>query len=165
MKGKLLSMFKKASESNDLLETPLDKINCYKLLCDEKVKFIENIHVVMFKYIYEGQDSVLMFFALPINLNKESKNIDSVKHISERIIDLIEDIEHELVTIDFMDLREEKKDKMVYIIAIKKIIGENGDKNRDEKIMAKVRENIEKMRKRKERRRKGERKNKEKTLE
>ena len=70
----------------------------------------------MFNCKYDDKDAVLMLFSIPIN----SKEVGS-KHISERVMEVIENVEECFTTVDFSSSREVKEDKFVYMVVVKKV--------------------------------------------
>lgn len=80
---------------------------------------IDNNNVCMYKCKYEDYDSIMMIFSIPMN-----KDIKGGAHITERIMDVIKNVEDCFVTTSYMNSLEVKDDKFVYVTIIKKI-GEN----------------------------------------
>jgi len=79
-----------------------------------------NSNAFMFKYNYENCDSILMIFAVPFSLRTDNKS-GHVKHISERIMEIVGLLENSFIELDHMFCREVKEDKSFYLVAIKKI--------------------------------------------
>lgn len=103
----------------------VEEIDFYSLLCkstaNNQLYKILTSNVSMFNYKYENDDSVLIFFSIPVSLNTDNISQQDNKHISERIMDILKIIEECFVTVDYMDLKNIKEDKFVYMIIIKKL--------------------------------------------
>jgi len=104
----------------------LNEINYYNLVCkaaSQDLLFnISSNNVCMFNYVYENNDSILMLFSVPITSSNEKD-----KHISERIMDIIKQTEECFITLDYVNSKEVKDDKFIYITMVKNINKENGD--------------------------------------
>jgi len=87
---------------------------------DQVLKYNNN-NVYLFRYKYDNTDSILMIFAIPVE-----SDID--QSLSERIFDVLKDIECTFVTLDYRNLKEEKS--FTFLTVIKKI--EKGDFLEDE---------------------------------
>ena len=72
-------------------------------------------NVCMFNY---NENSVLMIFSIPIRSAAEG---DENKHVSERMMDIVKNIEDIFVTVDSMTANEVKEDKVIYLTVIKKV--------------------------------------------
>lgn len=72
-------------------------------------------NVCMFNY---GEDSVLIIFSIPL---KSSVEGDENKHVSERMMDIVKNIEDIFTTVDSMSVEEVKEDKVFYLTIIKKV--------------------------------------------
>lgn len=98
-----------------------DDIDFYSLLCkstaNNKLYKFFSCNLSMFNFKFENNDSILMIFSIPFNLNNDQEN----KHISERIIDILKTVEECFITIDYMELKSVKEDKFSYMVVIKKI--------------------------------------------
>jgi len=120
--SRLRMYYDEAIKEENIMRENLEDINYYNLLCksislNKFYKFF-NANLSMFRYLYEGNDSVLMVFSIPIQSNKDEKD---KKHITERIMELVEILEKAFVTIDYMTLQEVKEDKFYYLnVIIKK---------------------------------------------
>jgi hypothetical protein len=77
----------------------------------------------MFKYTYENEDSILIIFSIPASLNTESISVNQQdnKHISERIMDILKIVEECFITVDYMDLKNIKEEKFLYMVIVKKL--------------------------------------------
>jgi len=116
---KLRMLYNDTIKEENIMKENLEDINYYNLLCksiaaNKFYKFF-NANLSLFKFLYEGDDSVLMVFSIPIQANKDEKD---KKHITERIMEIVESLERVFVTIDYMTLQEVKEDKYYYLNAI-----------------------------------------------
>ena len=73
-------------------------------------------NLCMFNCLYEGVDSVMMIFYIPINSNDSG-----AKNVAERVMEVVEIAEDCFVTLDYTKSEEVKEDKFIYVTAIKKI--------------------------------------------
>jgi hypothetical protein len=73
-------------------------------------------NVCMFNYTFEGVDSVMMLFSIPVNSNETG-----AKNIAERVMEVIAGVEECFITTDFVKSEEIKEDKFVYVTVIKKV--------------------------------------------
>lgn len=119
---RLRMLFDETIQEENIMRENIDDINYYNLLCksiaaNKFYKFF-NSNLSLFRYVYEGNDSVLMIFSIPIQSNKDEKD---KKHITERIMEIVKSLEKTFVTIDYMTLQEVKEDKYYYLnVIIKK---------------------------------------------
>ena len=70
----------------------------------------------MFNCKYQDEDAVIMIFSIPINSGESG-----AKNIAERVMRVITEIEECFITLDFVKSEEVKEDKLIYIIAVKKV--------------------------------------------
>ena len=120
IKEKLKEIFESTVDSDAKYLGSVKDIDYYTLLCksaakDRLFKLMGN-NMCMFNCKYDDYDSVLMLFSIPVN----SKEIGS-KHISERVMEVIESVEDCFTTIDFSSSKEVKEDKFVYMVVVKKL--------------------------------------------
>lgn len=106
----------------------IEEIDFYSLFCkstaNNQLYRIFSCNLSMFNYEFEGQDSILIIFSIPISLNLDVKidgNQQENKHISERIMEIVRVVEECFVTVDYMDLKNVKEDKFMYMIIVKKL--------------------------------------------
>lgn len=115
---RLREIFKKTIGTDLRYNGTIEDIDYFNLSCKaaskEMMYKILGSHVFMFNYIYETDDAVLMMFFIPIN--SES----GTKHIAERVMEIIENVEKCFITLDYSDSREVKDEKFVYVTIIKK---------------------------------------------
>ena len=124
---KLLELFSSTIESNNFkYNGPIDKIDYYSLMCraatNNSLISLLNSNVCMFNYNLQEKPSVLILFAIPIVLEEKEKT--KVKHITERIMEVVELMEKCFVTLDAMNSEEVKTEKFVYLTSVKKVIEE-----------------------------------------
>ena len=107
------------SNEENVFDGNFEEIDFYSMMC--KASTMDNLYkmltanVCMFNYKYNGKDSVLIVFSIPVSVTADV----STKHISERVMDIVDCIEKCLTTTDYLDMKEIKEDKFVYITAIK----------------------------------------------
>jgi len=121
-KDKIVELYNNTIKSGNVYNGDLDNINFFALICNAKEDQLFKIgqcNGCMFKYKYEGKNSVLFVFSMPINLNSDN---GENKHISERVIDIVRILEECFVTIDYLNSVENREEKFVYITAVKKNI-------------------------------------------
>lgn len=99
-----------------------NEIDYYSLLCsaigNNKMHKMFNCNLCSFNCEFEGEDSVIMIFSVPITTQSE---VPDKKHSSERIMDIIKIVEECFINIDLMKFKEVKSDKFSYITIIKKV--------------------------------------------
>jgi len=127
VREKLMEIFEATVDSDSKYSGSVTDMDYYTLLCksaakDRLFKLMGN-NMCMFNCKYDEGDAVLMLFSIPVN----TKEIGS-KHISERVMEVIENVEACFTTIDFSSSREVKEDKFVYMVVIKKL-DRKGDLN------------------------------------
>lgn len=120
VREKLKEIFEATIDSDAKYTGCVTEIDYYTLLCksaskDRLFKLMGN-NMCMFNCKYDDKDAVLMLFSIPIN----SKEVGS-KHISERVMEVIENVEECFTTVDFSSSREVKEDKFVYMVVVKKV--------------------------------------------
>jgi hypothetical protein len=120
VREKLKEIFEATVDSDSKYSGSFTDIDYYSLLCksaakDRLFKLMGN-NMCMFNCKYDENDAVLMLFSIPVN----TKEIGS-KHISERVMEVIENVEACFTTTDFSSSRDVKEDKFVYMVVIKKL--------------------------------------------
>lgn len=126
---RLKQIYENTIESGLKYTGNIEDIDFYSLFCkstaNNQLYKIFSCNLSMFNYEFESSDSILIIFSIPITLNLDSKmengNQPENKHISERIMDILRIIEETFVTVDYMDLKNVKEDKFMYMIIVKKI--------------------------------------------
>jgi len=116
IENKLKTCFKNIVKNGYEYQCNLKKIDYFKamMLASDKNQNLQygNNNVYLFKHRYNNNDCVLMIFAIPI----ESED---PKSLSERIFDVLKEIECIFVTLDYRNLKEEKP--YVFLTVVKKI--------------------------------------------
>ncbi len=128
---RLKQIFESTVESGLKYDGNIDEIDFYSLFCkstaNNQLYKLFSCNLSMFKYTYENDDSVLIIFSIPISLNLdriENGNQQENKHISERIMEILRIVEECFIVVDYMDLKNIKEDKFVYMVIVKKLKGE-----------------------------------------
>lgn len=123
VKERLNELFDQAIDSDLKFEGELTDMNYFNLFTSaaskDQLYKIAGSNVCMFNYDFEGKDSILFIFSLPINSPQESGQ----KNIAERVMKIVKLIEDTFVSVDFLESNEVKEDKFVYVTAVKKLNG------------------------------------------
>lgn len=118
---RLQDIYDSTIESETKVKIDIKEIDYYSLLCNSignnKMHKMFNCNICSFNCEFEGEDSVIMIFAVP--LSTQSENVDK-KHSSERVMDIIKVVE-ETFKVDYMNFKEVKEDKFAYLTIIKKV--------------------------------------------
>jgi hypothetical protein len=124
-KERLTQIFESTIDSGSIYNGNIDEIDFYSLLCkstsNNQLYKILSCNLSMFNYKFEDEDSVLIIFSIPSSLNIDKIQNQENKHISERIMDIIQLVEECFITVDYMNLKTVKEDKFVYMTIVKKI--------------------------------------------
>jgi len=117
---KLKDIFENTIDSDLKFEGNLKNLEYYSMFCkaaseNQLHKIIGN-NVCMFNYYYKKEDSIIMLFSLPINIDESG-----AKTVAERVMEVITLIEECFITLEFVKSEEVQEDRFVYITAIKKI--------------------------------------------
>jgi hypothetical protein len=117
---KLREIFDNTIEFGSKYDGAHKTIDYYNLFCraaanDQMHKLMGN-NMCMFNYSFNGDESVMMLFSIPINPNETG-----AKNIADRVMEVIANIEDCFITIDYTKSEEVKEDKVVYITSIKRI--------------------------------------------
>ena len=122
VRKRIKDIFSSTSEDGVKWSGSLDNLDYYSLICraaSNNVLFnLDKNNVCMFKYSYDDKDAILMLFSVPINLENENK------HITERVMEIIQILEENFITLDYLETKELKEEKFQYITAVK-ILDEN----------------------------------------
>lgn len=120
---KLQQLFDSTLEKDLKFEGDLSDMNYYNLICkasaNDSLHNIMSNNLCMFKCKYKDHDSVMMIFSVPVNPE------NNTRHISERVMDVIREVEECFITLDYVNSKEVKEDKFVYITVVKKVNGDN----------------------------------------
>ena len=116
---KLKEFFDRTVENGPSYKGPLTEMDYYALICkgasNESLVTIKKSNVSMFNYEYDGTESILILFAIPMNTSEGGK------HIAERVMDMLKLIEECFTTVDYSNSKEVKEDKFVYLTVVKKL--------------------------------------------
>lgn len=120
VKTKLREIFDTTIELGIKYDGAYKSIDYYNLFCkaasqDQMYKLMGN-NMCMFNYSFDGEDSVMMLFSIPINPNETG-----AKSIADRVMEVIANVEDCFITTDYTKSEEVKEDKVVYVTTIKKI--------------------------------------------
>jgi len=120
---RLRDIFSTVQEAGLVYTGTLEDIDYYSILCkataNNRLFKMFSCNLCMFAYKYQNEDAVLIIFSVPIAVNQEVTGEN--KHMSERMVDVLKVIEDCFVTVDYMNSKEVKEDKFVYITIVKKI--------------------------------------------
>lgn len=123
VKKKMTDLFEQVIESNLKYDVDIEDINYFNLFCKAVSKNathkMVNSDMCMFNYVFEGADSMLIVFSIPINSPEESGQ----KSIADRVMRIVKLLEDSFVKLDFLTSEEVKEDKVVYVTAVKKLNG------------------------------------------
>ena len=130
-KERFRQIFESTIDSGISYTGDLENIDFYSMLCkstsNNQLYKILNCNLSMFNYKYQEADSILIIFSLPNSLNSDNVSSHDNKHISERIMEILQIVEECFITVDFMDLKSVKEEKFVYMTIIKKIKDEDNE--------------------------------------
>jgi len=124
---KLKKAFGQTVEDGIKYDGSLSEIDYYSLFCkaaaNDQLHRILGNNFCMFYCGYEDSPTVMMIFAIPINTEEESGG----KYVAERVMEVVKKVEDCFITLDYVDSREVKEDKFVYVTVLKKIEKEGED--------------------------------------
>jgi ABC-type uncharacterized transport system substrate-binding protein len=116
-KNILLERYESTIKNGVKFEGNLEEINYFKTFSKADAKNqmfkMHGCNVCMLNY---KDDSVLIIFAIPIRSAVEG---DENKHVSERMMDVVKNIEDVFISVESMTASEVKEDKMIYLTIIK----------------------------------------------
>ena len=73
------------------------------------------MNTCMFNFVHENQDSVIVIFSIP---NGEES---STKYVADKVMDIVELGESIFITLDYINSKEIKDEKFIYVTIIKKL--------------------------------------------
>jgi len=118
---RLREIFDLTVESDLKNDSSLEDMNYYNIMCKAASKNVLfklfGSNLCMFNYTYEGNEAILMLFSIPLS---ESSG-PGAKHIAERVMEVVENVEGVFTTVDYMESKEVKEDRFVYVTIVKKI--------------------------------------------
>ena len=104
IQDRLLRIFNETIEEGEYLDKELDEIDgfseIFKMDHERIYKFL-NSNLCMFKYRYNGEDSVLVFIFIPVNANEDD---NKSKHVSERIMESVKHLEETFISLDYLNI-------------------------------------------------------------
>lgn len=118
---RLREIFDLTVESDLKYDGLLEEMSYYNAMCKAAAKDVLfklfGSNLCMFNFIYEENDAVLMLFSIPLN---ESSG-PGAKHIAERVMEVVGNVEEVFTTVEHMESKEVKEDRFVYVTIVKKI--------------------------------------------
>jgi hypothetical protein len=118
-KNVLLEHYESTIKNGVKFEGNLNEIDYFKTFskADAKKQMFKmhGCNVCMLNY---GDDSVLIIFSIPIRSVVEG---DENKHVSERMMDVVKNIEDTFIFVESMTASEVKEDKVIYLTVVKKV--------------------------------------------
>jgi len=118
---RLEEIFEQSLDGVLTVTVDVNNLDYYSLFCKaaskERLYKISEYNVCMFVNKYEEEDSVLILFMMPINVENGSKT----KNVAERVMEVVSLLENVFVNLDFLESKEVKEDKYIYVVATKKI--------------------------------------------
>ncbi len=124
-KERLRQIFENTIDSGLQYNGNIDEIDFYSLLCkstsNNQLYKILSCNLSMFNCKFENDDSILIIFSIPTSLNVDKIPNQENKHISERIMEILQIVEECFITVDYMNLKTIKEDKFTYMTIVKKI--------------------------------------------
>ncbi len=119
-KEKLKEIYETTIETGLKHEGKHEVVEYYNLVCKaaeaDNLYSVSSNNVCMFNYSFDGVDSVMMLFSIPINAKETG-----AKNIAERVMEVIAMVEDCFITTDYVKSEEVKEDKFVYITIVKKV--------------------------------------------
>ncbi len=116
LENKLKTCFKQIAKNGYEYNCNLKKIDYFQammLAIDNKQMFKYNSNnVYFFRHCYDNTDSVLMIFAIPMESNDP-------KSLSERIFDVLKDIQYTFITLDYRNLKNDQQ--FTFMTVVKKV--------------------------------------------
>ena len=117
---KLKDIFENTVDSKLKYEGKIKNLEYYSLFCkassENQLHKLMGNNVCMFNYYYKEEDSIIMLFSLPINVDESG-----AKTVAERVMEVVTTIEECFISLQFVRSEEIQEDRFVYITAIKKI--------------------------------------------
>jgi hypothetical protein len=118
-KNVLLEHYESTVKNGVRFEGNLNEIDYFKTFSKaEAKKQMFKMHGCNVCMLNCEDDSVLIIFAIPIRSAVEG---DENKHVSERMMDVVKNIEDTFIYVDSMCANEVKEDKVNYLTVVKKV--------------------------------------------
>lgn len=114
----LRDIFIETVKSGTIHKGSLNDLNYFALSC--KAIEVDKLHKLygsscfMFKYKYDSKDAILILFAIPI------KSDSGIKHMAEKVMEIITGVEKTFIRLDYSKSDEMKDEKFVYLTMVKK---------------------------------------------
>jgi hypothetical protein len=107
---------------------PIENFEHYNMLWEAGEKdclytFAGN-NFCMFNYKYENEDSIVMLFGIPLNIENKEQNkkvVNYTKDVNERIMDMVTLLEDFFITLDYISSIEKTEEKFSFLFIIKKL--------------------------------------------
>lgn len=115
---KIKNIIKKTIELSPTYQGDIHEIDCFKMFMSashDSVYKMMGFNICSFNYEYKGNKSVLLIFSTPVN------ETETTKLISDKVIGIVDVLEKSLITLDYIESKELKEDKQIYIIVVKKV--------------------------------------------
>lgn len=120
---RMKDIFSTTGDSGLSYDGPLENIDYYSLLCKattaNRLFKMYNSNLCTFNFKFADDESVLIMFSIPVTTNQAVTGDN--KHVSERIMEVMNVLEKTFISLDYVNAKEVKEDKFVYLIAIKKL--------------------------------------------
>jgi len=122
VRDKLREYYENTIESGLKYNDSLTNINYFALQCkaaeNNQLHTLLGNNICMFNYRDEKEDYVMILFSIPLNPSNED---NSKRSMSERVMEIIEQLEKCFVTIDNIKTEPVQEDKHIYITALKSV--------------------------------------------
>jgi len=119
-KDKLQKIYSDVFDLDSIYKGDLEDINYVSQFCkageEGRLYSMSGNNICSFLHTYEDSSAALIIFAIPTNIDEEV----GVKHVAERVMDVIELCEQCFTTLDYSESKEVKEDRFVYVTIIKK---------------------------------------------
>ena len=121
IQDRIIDIFKKTLDEQKEIAFSGDvkKINHFNMLTKaggkDALYKIMKCNMCMLKCLFEQIPAVLIIFSIPINEKTGSKLI------ADRVMEIVEIMEECFITIDYMNSKEQRDEKFIYVTMIKKI--------------------------------------------
>lgn len=116
-RDRIKEIFDKTIESDLSYNGKIENVDYYNIFCkaaaNEALYKYNGNSFCCFNYSYIKKDSVYIIFSIPLSIENENR------HITERIMEVIKDVEECLIEIQYVNCVESKDDKVIYLSFIK----------------------------------------------
>jgi hypothetical protein len=108
VKDRLKEIFETTLDSGIKYDGKIKNIDYYSLFCkaasEEKLYKLMGNNLCMFNCKLEEKDAVMMIFFIPINTEDTG-----AKNVAERVMEVVTQVEHTFVTLDYFKSEESKR--------------------------------------------------------